>query len=245
MLKKIFVDPLFHFLIIGALLFVLYAYSKPEVDTENSIVISKERVEKLTKEWGDKFLSIPTEEEKKVMIEKEIYQVVLYKEALKLGLEKSDIDIRGHLAKKMEFVSYDTAKLPLPSDEVLKKFMSEKAKDYQEEQKISFTQEIIGQETDKFEKSYKLTALEASTVFGRAFSEALFSFNLDNKEQTIESEYGIHKVRITAKSSAKLKAFDRVKEELQEDYLEEQRNRNNKAIYEALKSQYSISIEKR
>jgi hypothetical protein len=242
-LKKLIYEPLLHFLILGALLFFFYSFLQDKEDAEDSIVISKQRVAQLTSEWGDTFLSLPSEEEKQTLIEKEIYQTVLYKEALKLGLDKSDNDIKGHLAKKMEFVSYDTTALPLPSDEVLEKFMLENAKEYKEEEKIDFTQSMMGVEGDMFEKSYSLTALEASTVFGRSFSEALFNFNVDGKMQTIESEHGIHEVRIIAKSTPELKAFDTVKKELQEDYQSAQRKRKNKAIYEALKAQYDIRVE--
>ena len=52
-------------------------------------------------------------------------------------------------------------------------------------------------------------------------------------------------MRVTDKSIAEPKAFESVKEKLQNDYLSVQRKQKNKAIYEALKSQYTISIEEK
>ncbi len=245
MLKKLLHEPLLHFLVLGGLFFLFFSFIQHSEDTQNSIVISKERIEQLTSDWEEKFFRTLTVKEKQEIIDKEIYQTVLYKEALKIGLDKNDVDIKGHLAQKMEFVSYDTYKLSPPSDEVLKKFMLENSKDYREEEKISFMQNIMGSNATLFEKEYTLTASEVSSIFGYSFSEALFNFKIDGKVHKIESEYGVHEVIVTNKSIPDLKAFDTVKKELQDDYLNVQRKHKNKAIYEALKSKYSISIEEK
>lgn len=245
MLKKLFSEPLFHFLVLGALLFLFYSfYSKNEEDN-NRIVISKERIMQLTSQKEKEFLRLLSTEEKQELIDKEVYLTVLYKEALKIGLDKSDVDIKGHLAKKMEFVTYDRYEFPSPSDEVLKKFMVENAKDYKEEEKIHFTQNMMGSDTTLFEKAYTLTAFEVSTIFGRDFSQALFTLQSDGKIHKLESTYGVHEVQVTQKSIAQLKDFDTIKEKLQDDYLRVQRDQKNKVAYEALKSQYSIQIKEK
>jgi len=245
LLKKLLYEPLLHFLVLGGLLFLFYSFSQHNEDVENRIVISKERIEQLTSNWEKKFFRAPTTKEKQEMIDKEIYQTVLYKEALKIGLEKNDADIKRHLVTKMEFVTYDTYELPTPSDEVLKKFMLEHPEKYREEEKISFTQNMMGSDTTHFETSYTLTAFEADNIFGRSFSEVLFSLKIDGEVHKIESEYGVHEVLVKDKLIGKLKAFNVVKEKLQNDYLSAQRERQNKTIYKALKSQYSIIIEEK
>jgi hypothetical protein len=245
LLKKLLYEPLVHFLILGALLFFFYSFFQNNESSENSIVISKARIDQLSSDWGKEFLSIPTKEEKDKMIENEIYQTVLYREALKIGLDKNDNEIKRRLAKKMEFLAYDTYELPVPSDDVLKKFMLAHPEKYAEEEKIHFTQSIIGSDATAFEKEYTLTAFEASSIFGRSFSEALFALKADEKVHRIESEYGVHEVHVLNKTTGKQKTFDMVKEKLKDDYLNVQREQKNKAIYEALKSQYTINIEEK
>jgi hypothetical protein len=245
LLKKLLYEPLLHFLVLGALLFFFYSFSNNGEDTQNSIVISKERIEQLITEWGKESFSIPTAEEKKEIIDKEIYQRVLYREALKTGLDKNDNTIKGHLAQKMEAIVFDTQELAPPSDEVLKKYLQEHVDKYREEEKISFVQNMTGPETTLFEKAYTLTLFEASNIFGRSFSEGLFALKVDGKVHKLESDYGVHEVRITDKSKPKLKTFDTVKEKLKDDYLKLQREEKNEETYEVLKSQYNINIEEK
>ena len=245
MLKRLLHEPLLHFLLLGGLLFLFYSFSAPSQERENSIVISKERVEQLVSDSEKKLLSILTKEEKQKLIDQEIYETVLYKEALKTGLNISDVDLKRHLVDKMAFVLYDTYELPNPSDEVLEKFMLKNSDDYREEEKIHFTHNTMGSDIGDFEKEYTLTLFETSTVFGRLFSEVVFKLEVDGKVHKLESDYGVHEVKIIEKSVPKLKVFDSIKEKLKEDYLNEQREQKNKAIYEALKLQYSISLEEK
>ena len=245
MLKRLLHEPLLHFLLLGGLLFLFYSFSAPKQEPENSIVISKEKVEQLVSDSEKKLLSILTEEEKKKLIEREIYETVLYKEALKTGLNISDVDLKRHLVDKMAFVLYDTDALPNPSDDVLKKYMLKNADDYREEAKIHFTQKMLGSDIKTFEKEYTLSLFEANNIFGRLFSEVLFKLEADGKVHTLESDYGVHEVQIIGKPTPKLKLFDNIKEKLKDDYLNEQREQKNKAIYEALKSRYNISVEEK
>ncbi|HIP51559.1 MAG TPA: hypothetical protein EYG94_05650 [Campylobacterales bacterium] len=245
MLKRLLHEPLLHFLALGALLFLFYFVSTPSSESENSIVISKERIEQLISDSEKKLLTILTEEEKQKLIEQEIYETVLYKEALKTGLDISDVDLKRHLVDKMAFVLYDTYELPNPSDEVLKKFMLENADDYREEATISFTQSMMGGEVGTFEKEYTLSEFEVANVFGRSFSEVIFKLEADKKDHELESDYGVHEIHIKSKPIPKLKAFEMVKEKLKDDYLAVEREEKNKVIYEALKSQYSIKLEEK
>ena len=245
MLKKILYEPLLHFLLLGGLLFLFYALSTSDEAYDNSIVISKEKIEKLTSVWEKKSLSIITAKEKQKLIDKEIYRSVLYKEALKTGLEINDDYLKSHLADKMAFVLYDTYTLETPSDEVLKKFMQKNPKNYREQAKITFRHKFMGESETTFENEYTVNEFEADNIFGRAFSEELFKLEVDSKVQMLESDYGIHEIIITHKPKGVLKAFSEVKEDVKKDYLNIQREAKNKAIYEKLKSEYSISVEEK
>ena len=245
MFKKLLHEPLLHFLILGGLLFLVYNISRYDEESEDSILISKARVVQLTSAWEEKFLRSPTKEEKQKMIENEVYTNVLYNEALKIGLDKNDAEIKERLAQKMEFIAYDTYTLPAPSNDELKKFMSAHSEKYTEEGKIHFTQSMIGVDTGEFEKEYTLTKFEVSNIFGRLFAEALFSLKADKKAHKLESAYGAHDIQIISKVAGKPKSFDAVKEKLKDDYLSVQKEEKNKAIYEKIKSQYAISIDEK
>ena len=246
MFKKVLHEPLLHFLVLGALLFFIYDISdKENPGDQQSIVISKDRIAQLVSEWEKKSLSLPTQKDKQEIIEKEIYQRVLYKEALKIGLDKNDITIKEHLAKKMEALIFDTQELASPDDEKLKKFMQENLDRYRQEQKISFEQRMIGVKTEPFKRRYTLTKFETANIFGRTFAQMLFDFGVEGKVDKIESDYGIHEVRIIKKDTPKPKSFEEIKQKLKDDYLRVQREKKNEETYKALKSQYNIRIEEK
>ena len=244
MIKKLLHEPLFHFLILGGLLFFFYSLSQDEKENTRSIIISKERVAQLTSTWEKKFFRSPTPEEKQKMIDNEIYTRVFSNEALKLGLDKNDNEIKIRLAQKMEFIAYDTYTLPKPSDEVLKKFMLSHPEKY-EENKIHFTQTIQGMDTGEFEKEYTLSKFEASNIFGQVFAEALFNLQADGKEHKVESDYRVHNVLVISKFTVKPKDFNLIKEKLKDDYLNNQKQKKNRDIYEKMKSQYIIRVEEK
>jgi hypothetical protein len=244
-LKKLLYEPLIHFLLLGALIFLVFNLRNSESEDENSIVITKKRVEQLITEWEDKNLSVATKKVKQEIIDKEIYRNVLYKEAIKVGLDRSDNTIKGHLAKKMEAVVFDTDEFAPPSSDELKSFMQKNIEKYLNEQNITFQQKMIDSETSHFEKEYTVTKFQASNIFGRAFAQALFDLKEDGKVHKLESDYGVHEVKIIKKPQPQPKAFDEIKEKLKDDYLRWRQGEKNREVYEELKSQYEISIKEK
>jgi hypothetical protein len=244
-LKKLLHEPLVHFLLLGALIFIVFDLTNSESEDENSIVISKKRVEQLTSEWEKKNLSVATQKVKKEIIDKEIYRNVLYKEAIKVGLDRSDNTIKDHLAKKMEAVVFDTNEFAPPGNDELKNFMQKNIQKYLNEQNITFQQNMIGSETSHFEKEYTVTKFEAGNIFGRTFAKALFDLKEDGKVHKLESDYGVHEIKIIKKPTPTPKTFDEIKEKLKDDYLRWKQEEKNRETYEELKSQYDIIIKEK
>jgi len=241
--KKIFSEPLLHFLVLGGVFFFVYASMQKEEKSANTILISQKKITQLIATWEKKFFRPPTAEEKQEMIDNEIYQTVLYKEALKIGLDKNDVIIKRRLSQKMEFVTYDTSSLPTPSNEILKAFMHKYPQKYSKEAKIHFSQKMEGSNATLFEPQYTLSKFNTTRLFGRSFANSLFELKKDVKEHKIKSAYGIHHVKIIDISPTTLKAFESVKNQVKNDYMSEERSKQNKAIYAILKSQYTIEIE--
>ena len=123
LLKKWLNEPLLHFLLIGAALFLLYGLqNEGYVNDDNRIVISKGNIDRLIALWEKKRQRPPTQIELQRMIEQQIREEVLYREALAMGLGKNDIIVRKRLAQKIEFISTDIAALAEPDDEQLNNF---------------------------------------------------------------------------------------------------------------------------
>src|SRR3990172_1579478 len=119
-------EPLLHFLLIGAALFVLYsALNDDRGSSPQRIEITASDIERLKFVWQAQWNRSPTASELDHLIENEIRQEVLYQEAVAMGLDRDDVIIKRRLAKKIEFLADDLKKLREPTREELQAFLEE------------------------------------------------------------------------------------------------------------------------
>jgi hypothetical protein len=141
MLAKLIKEPLFHFLILGALLFALnnVVGDSSSTDADNSIVISDTEVEWMQSTWNKKWGRMPTEDELQGLIESYIREEVLYREGLAMGLDKNDTIIRRRLATKMEFLAKDIGQIIEPTELELQEYFKWNLDRYMDPAKVSFS----------------------------------------------------------------------------------------------------------
>ena len=87
------------------------------------------------------------------------------------------------------------------------------------------------------------TPFEISRLFGQVFVEQLFQTKSDGWQGPIESGYGLHLVRINEKIDARMPELAAVIDKVRTDFMFEQRQKTNKAIYERFKERYEIVVE--
>jgi PPIC-type PPIASE domain len=143
-LAGFFREPLVHFLAIGAGMFVFWHFFGDRLSSQaERILITPGHVERLAQAWTKTHLRPPTSDELAGLIEQEIDEEVLYREAVALGLDRDDLDIRRRLAIKMEFVSDDLAATANPTDEQLQTFLSQHPDKFAVESFTTFAQIYI------------------------------------------------------------------------------------------------------
>lgn len=104
-LKQLLREPLVHFLVIGAFVFGAHSlWTAQQSADERTISVSAGQVERLAGLWASEAGRPPTPEEVKTLIAEYVREEVLYREALRLGLDREDTIIRRRLAQKMGFV---------------------------------------------------------------------------------------------------------------------------------------------
>ena len=138
-------EPLLHFLLIGAAIYLLYgafAESQPEADGK-TVVVSAAEVEWMQTSWQKRWNRFPTPDELDGLIQQYIRETVLYREALTMGLNKHDQVIRRRLAQKLEFLAKDLVALIPPTDEELVAYFDAHKDRYQEPALYTFTQVFI------------------------------------------------------------------------------------------------------
>jgi len=142
MLRKLAREPLVHFLLLGAALFLVDAWLRPAAtSTANAeIVVSEPRIRSLAQNFSRTWQRPPTREELDGLVNSHVREEVFYREALALGLDRDDAIIRRRLQQKMEFVSEEAAALAPPTDDELTAYLKANADAFRTEPRATFLQ---------------------------------------------------------------------------------------------------------
>lgn len=132
-------EPLIHFFLLGAGIFLL-ATLVGEEDRVDKIVVSSGQVESLVETWQRTWQRPPTRVELEGLIEDHIREEVLYREAVAMGLDRDDTIIRRRLRQKMEFFAQDLAEQVEPTESELETYLSHHGEEFQIEPRVSFQQ---------------------------------------------------------------------------------------------------------
>ncbi len=131
-------EPLLHFLLIGAGLFVLfYQVSDEDGDRNDRIVITADDIDRMAALWSRRWQRPPTPAELDGLIASRIREEVLYREARALGLEQDDTIVRRRMAQKMEFLFQDIAQPAEPTEEALQVFLQQNVARFREPARFS------------------------------------------------------------------------------------------------------------
>jgi hypothetical protein len=118
-------EPLLHFLLIGALLFVLFGLvDDRRSGGEDAIVVSAGRIEQLAKIYAKTWQRPPTRQELQGLIDDFVLEEVYYRQAVAMGIDRDDTVIRRRLRQKLEFLTGDAAGLLEPSDQELTSYLA-------------------------------------------------------------------------------------------------------------------------
>lgn len=145
-MKKFFREPLVHFLLIGAGLFLLFGWrggpaalppgqSGPQ---SAKIVVPQGDIDQMIATFTRTWQRPPTEEEVKGLVEDFVRNEIYYREALAMGLDRDDSVIRRRMRQKMEFIFEDIAAQTEPTDEELLAYMKKHPDSYRVDPQIAF-----------------------------------------------------------------------------------------------------------
>ena len=123
-LQTLLREPLMHFLLIGAALFLVFDQVGDPVEVDNRIVISQADLDILASDWLRRTGRPPAPQQVEQQLRQYIREQVLSREAVNLGLDRDDVIIRRRLAQKMQFLFDDLGQAPDPTDPELNVFMS-------------------------------------------------------------------------------------------------------------------------
>jgi hypothetical protein len=146
-LEKIVREPLLHFLLLGAAIFVVYSMvSRISSGEPGKIVITQGQLESMLDNFTQTRQRPPTEVEWEGLIRDRVRQEVFYREALALDLDKDDLIIRRRLQQKMEFISDGAAAQAQPTDAELSAYLQAHPDLFRVDPRFAFRQVFLNPE---------------------------------------------------------------------------------------------------
>ena len=265
-------EPLLHFLLIGAALFVVFGFvnDKYSSETDKQIVVSAGRIAQLENIFAKTWQRPPSAQELKGLVDDFVLEEIYYRQAVAMGIDRDDTIIRRRLRQKFEFLTDDIAAAATPSDEELSAYLAANADVFRRDTTYTFEQVYINPDRPGVDReSYvasQLAALKAGEMVEGdsgllpAFFDATpgrvvdsnFGIDFSNKldllpsglwQGPIESGLGLHLIRMGARVAGTVPDLADIRSIVEREWAHEKRLDSRRIINERLLNDYEIVIE--
>ncbi len=263
-------EPLLHFLLIGAALFLLYGVISPGDAAGRKIVISQAKVDDMVRQYAQLWGGPPKPEQLTAMIETAVRDEILYREGLAQGLERDDPVIKRRIRQKVEVMAEEEGADAAPTDAVLDAHLQNHRDTFLTPAMVSFDQVYFnpqGPDTPASVAAARarlnagasaagmgqqsmlpphVTAADTDLVardFGSDFAKALVKLPVGQWSGPIGSGVGVHLVRLTALAPPKVPPLADVRAKVVREWENDRRLAAKEASYARARARYDVVIE--
>jgi len=256
-------EPLVHFLAAGFVLFVALTWSGGgNVDpASRMIAVDREAQAQLALQFERTMGRAPTDAELDAAIEQYVRDEVLYREALRLGLDQGDAVVRRRLVTKMDLSASAAAEVAEPDEATLRSYYDQNAKRYAEPGAVSFDQLYFSSESaaraamatgaTKGEAISlppsldNLSPREVQTRLGEVFAGALADLKPGKQWQgPVRSGFGWHLVRLRARGAGTPPAFEDIRQQVENDWRSAEIAERKERAFAVLRDAYRVEVDK-
>jgi hypothetical protein len=271
-MKKLWREPLVHFLIIGASLFLAFDLTQTErTGAPNRIVVEAGQVAQLAAQFERTWLRPPNEKELAGLVETYVRDEVYYREAMAMGLDRDDPQVRRRMRLKLEFLLEDLTGAEPAADEVLRAYLQQHPDRFRIEPRLSFRQvylnldrrqdlaadaeqtladlragvspETLGDPTMLPYEQTAATQSEIARTFGETFAQEVIALEPGVWSGPLHSGFGAHLVLVTEHREGRLPELAEVRAEVEREYLVQRRKELKDLAYRKLREGYEVVIE--
>ena len=270
MIRRLLREPLLHFLLLGALLFLAYGWlNRAGLAAPDEIVVSQGQVEGLVMQFERVWQRAPTAAERQALIDSWVRDEVFYREALAMGLERDDPVVRRRLSQKVQFILDTGSESAAPTDAELQAWLEAHADRYRVEATYALRQryfdparhgEQIGSVVANAQRTLAAGrampgdptmlpaeleggAADFERQFGTEFEQALRTLPVGGWQGPVRSAFGLHLVELTARVDARAATLAEVQSEVARDLMESRAEAAQEALYRDLRAKYAVRIE--
>ncbi len=263
--------PLSIFLLLGLAVFALDRWRERDAGGR-TIDVTEAQLNGIRERWAAQWDRPPTDQELAGLVEDAVKEEILYREALRLGLDRDDTIVRRRLAQKMTFMLEDGAAVALPTEGELEAYHAARGERYREPRRTTFVHVFLSDDrrTDPAVDARALleeltsggrddwrrlgdpfmllreyadrTDQEIAELFGGRFAAALPDLTPGGWQGPIPSALGTHLVRVVARTEPRTPSFSEVRGRGAEDLVAERRREQNEAAMDELRARYDVSM---
>ncbi len=270
-IKSLWREPLVHFLLIGAALFLFYDLTREQgSEAPNRIVVNSGQVEQLAANFKRTWMRPATEAELAALVENHVREEVFYREALAMGLDQNDPLVRRRMRMKLEFILEDLSSQDV-TDEKLTAFLQQHPDKFRTQAQVSFQQvylnpdkrKDLATDTKKLLASlnsgaapeslgdptmvpfdYSLaTQSEIARSFGERFAEDAIKLVPGDWMGPVYSPYGGHLLKVSERVEARQPELAEIRALVEREYLVQRRKEQKNLAYQKLREGYQVTIE--
>ena len=269
-MSRLLREPLLHFLLAGALLFVIFDLVNQDQTEPDLIVVDAARTASLSAQFQRTWNRPPTAQELEGLVNNWIEEEVLYREGLALGLERSDPVVRRRIADQVGFISESLNDVQV-DEAALQEWLEANPDQYRIPARYSFRQHYFN--PDQYGDALKPALTEArdalnagetgikasptmlpeevreaspaqvARVFGQEFAAGLEDQPVGEWFGPVTSGFGLHLVLIESKTPAREPELAEVRAAVERDLLHDRTLSARNALIDSLKQRYTIVRE--
>ena len=261
-----------HFVLIGIALFAAYQWRAPADSDGSRIVVTQGVVDDLVTQHVAAKGREPSSAELNHLVESYVRDEILYREGVKLGLDRDDLVVKRRVRQKIELIAEEEASTQAPTDAELSAYLAANPARFLQPAVVTFDQVFLGESTrgpavvpavsvtrEALRKGAdpqelgkptllpsRMTQTAADLVardFGDVFAVALVKAPIGEWTGPIDSSFGSHYVRVSERTPAAAPALVAVREQVAREWENERRQRARADAYARMRGEYEVSLE--
>ena len=265
-------SPLLVFLLLGIGLLAGERWLADRNDERRVVRVTVEQVGALRARWDAQWGRPPTGRELQGLIDEAVREEILYREALRMSLDRDDPIVRRRLARKMTFMIENNSDVQEPVPREVEEYFAAHAERYREAARRTFqhvflnnarrenpqreARELLQELRNGPEESWRAagdpfallreyadrTDREIAELFGADFLAALADLVAGDWDGPVTSGHGTHLVRVLARNAPRTPSLETVRERVAQDLLEARRRAQNAAALQTLRERYEVRL---